>query len=322
MKTLFLRSVCLTVVALIVSIFFVMDAWAGKKIAFLMWDDDARYTDAKEGMLAELKNSGFAPPSVSFHIESAGGNKAKATETAKQIAAAKYDLVLATGTSAAVALAKEIKDVPLVFSMVYDPVDAKIAADWASSGNNTTGSSSQVPMSELVKALKKTGSVKTIGVIYTSGQKNSETQLRSMQEAAQKAQVRVMPISVASKADVASVIPDAVTRVDALYLTGSSVVSDGFDTIVGTATKAKVITFSHLQDQVERGALMGVVANTHAVGRLAGVKAAKVLKGAQPSTIPIEMLKDYELVVNMKTARAGQFNLPADLLNEAKKVSQ
>jgi len=59
-------------------------------------------------------------------------------------------MILVVGTSAAVALAKDVKDVPIVFSMVYDPVDSKIAGDWKSSGNNTTGASPKVPMARLV----------------------------------------------------------------------------------------------------------------------------------------------------------------------------
>jgi len=71
--------------------------------------------------------------------------------------------------------------------------------------------------------------------------------------------------------------------------------------IVDIAIKAKVVTISHLEDMVEKGALLGVCANPYLIGRLAGEKAAKILRGAKPSSIPIEPLKKFDLIINKKS---------------------
>src|SRR3989304_5981773 len=76
-------------------------------------------------------------------------NKVKASELAQKFASRGMDMVVAIGASAAIAVAKEIKDVPVILNFVYDPVDAKIAQSWQSSGNNTTGTSPKYPVSKL-----------------------------------------------------------------------------------------------------------------------------------------------------------------------------
>jgi putative ABC transport system substrate-binding protein len=65
--------------------------------------------------------------------------------------------------------------------MVYDPVEAGIAKDWEGSGNNTTGTSSKIPMSNLMDCLTDFAPVKRLAVMYTPGEKNSETQLKGRQ---------------------------------------------------------------------------------------------------------------------------------------------
>jgi len=90
--------------------------------------------------------------------------------------------------------------------------------------------------------------------------------------------------------------------------------------IIDTATKAKIITVSHLEDHAEKGVMLAVCASPKAVGQLAGEKAAKVLKGAKPASISIEPLKQLDLIINMKTAKAAEKQVPASLLKSATRV--
>jgi len=290
------------------------EARAEKKIGVLVWSDEARYTQAKNGALEELKKNGFGEPQVKYIVENAAGNKAKASELAQKFAGAKLDMVIAVGTSAAIAAAKEIKNVPLVFTMVYDPVESKIAADWKSSGNNTTGASPRVSMSQLMQVLKQFAPVKRLAVLYTPGEKNSETQLKDITAVQAEAQIKVVPVPLTRKEEVASVVSEVTGAADAIYLSGSNIVGSSVATIVDAATKAKVVTVSHLDDLVDKGVLLGVCADPHAVGVLSGAKAAKVLKGAKPASVPIESLKKLDVIINMKTARAGKIDVPPAFL--------
>jgi len=147
------------------------EARAEKKIGVLLWTEEPRYADSRDGVLEQMKKEGFTEPKVTFTMENAGGNKGKAAEISQKWSAEKFDMVIAVGTSAAVAVAKEIKTVPVIFTMVYDPVDSKIAESWKSSGNNTTGASPKVPMDQLVNNLKKLAPVKNLAVLHAGREK-------------------------------------------------------------------------------------------------------------------------------------------------------
>jgi putative ABC transport system substrate-binding protein len=285
------------------------EAIAPKKIGFLLFNEQPRYLENKNGVIDQLKQQGFEEPMIKFTIENANGNKAKAAKLARKFVAEKMDIVIPIGTSAAVTAANEIKDIPIVFVMVWDPVESKIAKGWKSSGNNTTGASSKTSASRLLRVMKELAGVKKMAVLYTMGERNSEIQLKEFEAEQGNFNIKIVRVPLSDKEMVPSILAEVVRSVEAIYLTGSSVVGDNLPEIVDIATKAKVITASGSEDHVKRGALLGITVDAYAIGRLAGEKAVKILKGAKPSSIPIEPLKKLDLIINMKTAKAGQFQI-------------
>jgi putative ABC transport system substrate-binding protein len=295
-------------------------AVAEKKIGIIIWETEKNYTDAKEGLMAQLDKEGFGEPKASYVIEDAGGSKVRAADIAKKFSTEKLDLIVAIGTSAAVAVFKETKDVPLVFTVVYDPVDSKIATDWKSSGNNTTGTSSKIHMSLLLENLKLVAPAKNLAVLYTPGEKNSEAQLKDLQSAQAQFGIRIIPVPLTTREETPQIVADVMGRAEAVFLSGSSIAIDALPTIVETAKKAGVITTSIQSDKVEKGILLGVYANTRTLGTMAGEKAAKVLKGAKPSSISIDTVKKPDIIVNMKTAKDSRINVPTAFLKTATRV--
>jgi putative ABC transport system substrate-binding protein len=291
-----------------------------KRIGVLIFSEESRYVEARQGILDELRDEGFGAPRTVFIIEHAGANKAKAAELVQAFASARLDLIVSLGTSITIPVAREIKDVPIVFSMVYDPVDAGIAKDWKSSGNNTTGTSTRLSMVKIIEVLTAFADVKRMAVLYTPGEKNSETQLKDLQAGRSDRAIKIIPVPLSKKEDIAQILPEVIRTSDALYLTGSNLVDGQISTIVDMATRGKVITISHLEDMVEKGALIGVCADSYRLGRLAGKKAVKVLNGAKPSSLPIESLKELDVILNMRTANAGQFQIPASFRKSATRV--
>ncbi len=299
---------------------FSMEARAEKRIGILIFSEEVRYNEVQQGILAQLKKDGFGEPVIKFTIENAKGSKATAAELVQKFAAAKMDLIFAIGTTATIAVTREIKDVPVVFGMVYDPVEAGVAKDWKSSGNNSTGVSPKVPMSRLVSSMKDLARVKKLAVLYTPGEKNTEIQLKELQGMQASLQIKVIPVILANKEDVAQTLSSVVNTVDAFYLTGSGVVGTTVPIIVDIANRAHVVTVTHLDDLVAKGVLLGICANPNRVGQLAGKKAVQILKGAEPSSIPIEIEKKLDIILNMKTAKAGQFQIPPKFMNTVTKT--
>jgi putative ABC transport system substrate-binding protein len=296
------------------------EAMAEKRISVLLFNEEARFTESLQGVMDQLKKDGFAEPEVKFTVENARDSKARAADVARKFGASNMDLIIAIGTPAALAVAREVRDVPIIFSMLYDPVEAGISGDWKSSGNNTTGASPRVPMSKIMDALREVVPIKRLAVLYTPGEKHTEIQLKELQKIQTDFQMRVIPVILSTKEQLAGAISVVVPTVDAMYLTGSSIIYTSLPMIVDMATRAKVATVTHIEEFVDKGVLLGVCSNPYRVGRLAGEKAVKVLRGQKPSAVPIETLKKFDLIINTKTAKAGQFKISPAFMKKATKI--
>ena len=291
-----------------------MAAETGKRIGILTFSEQIRYLEAIRGFTDTLKEAGFGEPQTQFILENAGANKAVAAELVKELAAAKLDLIFSVGTHATLAAFHEIKNVPIVFAQVYDPVEAGIAKSWQSYGTKATGVSTKIPMSKLMVSLKRLAPVNNLAVLYTPGEKNSESQLRDLQEIQGNFGIKVVPVPLSKTEDLEQLLPVLITRTDAMYITGSNFVNDQLSMIINMSTKGKIITVSHLEDLVEKGVLLGVGPNPYLIGRLAGEKALRIFEGAQPSSIPIETLEQLDVMINLKTARDGGFQVPPEFM--------
>ena len=261
-----------------------------------------------------LKEAGLGEPQNTFVIENAKGNKAIAAEQVKKLRDEKMALIFTIGTHATLAVMQEIKDVPIVFAQVYDPVEAGIAKNWGSSGNNTTGATTKIPMSKLFDTLLLFKPVKTMAVLYTPGEKNSEAQLKDLETLQKDYRVNVIPVPVSKSAEIQQVLPIVLQSADSLYVTGSNLVDSDISTIVAMATKAKVPTISHLEDLIEKGVLLGTGCDSYQVGRLAGQKAIQIMQGEKPAAIPIETPPQIKVMLNVTTARTGGFQIPPEFM--------
>lgn len=281
-----------------------------KQIGVLTLVEQTRYDEALQGIRDRLAEEGYEEPAVSFRIGNAHGSNVRAEELIHGFLADKMDLVIAFGTNAAVAVAKDIKNIPVLFSKVYDPVAAGIAGSLKSSGNNTTGTSTRIPMSVLVGRLKGFAPVRKLAVLYSPGEKDSVQQFKELRDLQTAYHIRVVPVPVAKRDEVTAILPEIVHTSDAIYLTGSSVVGATAATIAEESNKAKVVTITHLDDLVGKGVLLGVTGDSYNEGLLAGRMAVAILRGAKPSSIPIEPPKTLHVFLNMKSAKAGGFRIP------------
>jgi putative ABC transport system substrate-binding protein len=284
-----------------------------------MFSAETRYLEATQGFKERLAETGLSGNKVIYFAENADGNKAKAAEIVKKLSTQKFDLILSLGTSATIPLSREIKDVPIVFSIVYDPVESGIAANWKSSGNNTTGISPLIPMTKLMDCLKSFAPIHRLAILYTPGEKNSESQLRDLMEIQDKYQIKMIPVRLTKKEEIAQLLPEVMRSAEAMFITGSNLVNSQINTIVDMSIKAKIITITHLEDLVIKGVLIGVSADSHTMGRLSGEKAIKILKGATPSSLSIDVATKNDTLMNMTTAKKGSFPISTEFMKTVTK---
>ena len=171
-------------------------------------------------------------------------------------------------------------------------------------------------MSLVMDGLKEFIPVKRMAVLYTPGENNSEIQLMSLQVLKKTYDIKVIPVPLSSREEISQIMPAVIRNADALYVTGSNVIYNNSPMIVDMANRAHVATVTHLDDLVKKGVLLGVCTSSYLLGRRAGNKAVKILRGAKPSSLPIDRTTQFEYHLNMKTAKEGHFRISPQLMKK------
>ncbi len=226
---------------------------------------------------------------------------------------------------------KYIRDIPVVFALVSAPVQARIAPSFASSGRNVTGAVHVVPTDVQMKAMQSYMEFSTIGILYSETEQNSVVIVREVEAFAKAngAKVIARPFKTdASGRPTADGVEQMVTQLradkaDWLYLLPDTFLGTIYDRVTPAALAAGMPTFGAAELAIrEGGALVGLVSRYYSVGQLAGTKAVEILsQGTPPSRIPIETLKRFSLVINMRVAKSLGIYPPIAMLNYAELVT-
>jgi len=291
-----------------------------KKIGIVMLSNLPHYEAALKGIQQQLLKEGFNESNLVVDVRDAGGKKEMVTEIAKEFKAEGVDLIMPIGTPAAVPVYKEIKDIPIVFSTVFDPIGSGLAESWESSGTNTTGSSTWVEMSAILTTLRKILPFKTLGVVYTKEENHSVIQMEECKKLQEQMGFEVIAVNQSKIEDAEVVANSLVGKVEAIYDTASTPINKSMGVWSEITIKAKIPMASHLQERVKLGTLLAVSTNSTELGELAGKKAGQVLRGTSPSNISIERGSSYEIALNLKVAKELGIEIPGELILIAAKL--
>lgn len=271
---------------------------------------------AREGFKQALKEAGI---NATYDEQNAQGDQATATAIANKFNSG-YDLVLAIATPTAQASAQVITKTPILFTAVTDPVAAQLVKSNEAPGANVSGTTDMNPVADqikLVKTVKPTA--KTVGVIYSSGEVNSEVQIKLARAAAQAEGLTLVEKTVTNTGEVAQAA--AALEVDAIYVPTDNNVVSGLASIVQVAEAKKIPLVVGEGDSVKKGGLVTYGIDYTKLGHQTGEMAVKVLQGkAQPATMAVESQKELKLYVNTKAAARMGITLPADLVAKATDV--
>ncbi len=257
---------------------------------------------------------------VEWDDQNANGEQATALTIAQQFADGGKDLVLAVATPAAQASAQAITDVPVLFTAVTDAVEAKLVDSNEAPGGNVTGTSDAAPLEpqlDLIEAVVP--GVKTIGIVYSSGEVNSQVQVDAVQAEADKRGWSLKTQTVTTANDIQQAV-EALGAVDAVYVPTDNMVVAGIASLVKVAEAKQIPVFAAESGTVDGGAIATVGIDYKQLGKQTGEMAIKILtEGADPGSIPVETAKDFDYVVNEEAAKRMGVELPADVLQKANK---
>ena len=255
----------------------------------------------------------------------AEGRNDRFPSLAVELLALTPNVIVADSTPAAIAAARSTTTVPIVMVNVSDPVGSGLVASLAHPGGNVTGAidfSNDVTTKQLELLHTAVPRATRIAVLMSDNPVHP-SQLREVENAAKKLSLVIMPTLVRSSEEFAEAFASMTKkRAQALILFGGAPFStqQQVDQIVELAMKARLPTVYPSHWFVERGGLLSYGTNVFYRSKLTAVYVDKILKGAKPGDLPVQQPTEFELAINLKTAKALGLRIPPSLLQRADQI--
>jgi putative ABC transport system substrate-binding protein len=249
---------------------------------------------------------------------------------AAELVALKVDvLVAAQGTRSALAAKQATRTVPIVFASVADPVASGLVTSLARPGGNVTGLSNLAPelvgkrLELLTQAVPGVTRVAVLWLPGALGERTDKDMLKEAEAAARALGVRLQVVEARGPADIDRAFSDMTrARAGALTVLPSNMFLREHRHLVDLAAKNRLPAVYPQREFVDAGGLMSYGANSADLSRRAATYVDKILKGAKPGDLPVEQPTKFELVINLKTAKALGLTIPQSLLQRADEVIQ
>ena len=277
-----------------------------------------------------LRERGYVEgQNILIEYRAADGKIERFPGLATELARLKVDLILAANTPAARAAQQATTTIPIVVPVIGDPVGDGLVASLARPGGNITGLTFLGPelvpkrLGLLKEALPK---VTRVAALWTPGELGERTtldMLKGTETAARALGMQLQLVGVRGPDEFDRAFSTMTKeRAEALLVYPSVLLYNERRRIVDLVTKHRLPSMFNAKEQVELGGLIGYGASITDLLRRGATLVDKILKGAKPAELPVEQATKFELVINLKTAKALGLTIPQSLLIRADELIQ
>ncbi len=254
----------------------------------------------------------------------AEGRDDRLQDFAAELVRLKPDVIVTVGTSAALVAKKMTAAIPIIFTVVSDPVAFGLVRTLARPGENVTGLATiQIEITGKRLSLLKEAvpSLRSIALLANPEGPRSAQSVQESRIAARRLGLEVRVVEARDPDELKSALTALPRgRAEALVLVPDPFLYTYRTQIVELAAKGRRPVVGWQSHLAESGALLSYGANTADVLRRAAVYVDKILKGAKPADLPVEQPTKFELVINLKTAKALGLTIPQSVLGRADEV--
>ena len=261
---------------------------------------------------------------VAIEYRWADGNFDRLPALAAELVERKVSVILAIQSPRAPLAAKAATaTIPIVFSIGGDPVRLGLVASLNQPGGNVTGATFLVnslgaKRLELLRELVPSGAV--IGLLANPKNPSAESETADVQAAANALGLQVEVRHASTDGEIEAAMADLAPRVKALAFAADALFNSRRNQIIALAELHRLPTMYFIRDFSEAGGLMSYGGSPEDAYRLAGIYAGRILKGEKPADLPVQQSTKVELLINLKTAQALDFQIPPSLLARADEV--
>lgn len=252
----------------------------------------------------------------------AEGRSERFAEIAAEFVSCKVDVIV-TGGNAVSAVRQATSTIPIVFALAVDPVGSGFVNSLSRPGGNVTGLSLQGPdlAGKQLELLREVAPGRgRLAILVNAGYPAAKEELAQVQTAARALGLEFVVLEIRRAEDIAAAFEGVNDRAEALYVIGEALVSANIVQITRLALNARLPTVSRSREYVEAGCLMSYGANLLDLFRRAGNYVDKILYGAKPADLPVEQPTKFELLINLRTAKALGLTVPQTLITRADEV--
>ena len=260
---------------------------------------------------------------IAIEYRWAEGHTGRFAEIAAEFVRLKVDVIVTSGAGPVVATKEATSIIPIVFTVASDPVGTGLVTSLSRPGGNVTGMSYEGPdvstkrielLREIVSGLRR------LAVMANSGAAGGMRELREAQAAGGAIGLEVMPLVIQRAQDIPSAFVSVKGRAEALYVCADPLVNTNRLSIITLALEAHLPTIFGERENVEDGGMISYGPHIPDLYRRAAEQVDKILRGAKPGEIPVEQPTRFELVINLKSAKAIGLAIPESFLVRADKV--
>lgn len=269
--------------------------------------------NCREGILIGLADNGYVEgENLTFSFENAGSDMGTATQIAQNFSAQNVDVMVAIATPSAMAAyaAAEDKNIPVVFTAITDPVEAKLDS------GNITGTSDKLPVEEQLKLIREMQpDAETIGIIYTTSEPNSVSAIAEYESMVGEYGFTLSAIGVTQQSEVLLATDNIIAQgIDAISNLTDNTVVDVLPSILEKTDEAGIPVYGSEVEQVVIGCVAAAGIDYLALGVQTGGMIAKILSGeATAEEMPYETISESEIYMNVTVAEEKGLEIPSSV---------
>ncbi len=286
------------------------------KIGIIQYATHPSLENCYNGIMDGLLEDSGHTENYEIVLQNGQGSTETCDAIAKKMVAEKYDMIFAIATPAALstyAAAKD-SDIPVIFCSVSDPVGAGLTASFDAGLDNCVGTSDVLDLEKQVNLIKTIQpDVKRLGVLYTTTEANSLSQLKTLKEVCSGVGIEVVEQGVSSAADIPQAAADLASKVDAINNFTDNNVVDNLSVLLEKANAKNVPVYGSEIEQVKNGCIASASIDYVKLGYKTAKMGIEVLNGKKCSEMPVQIISDSELVVNEEVAKRFGLTLPESL---------